>query len=290
MGKVVILDGEVLSAADARISVFDHGFLFGDSVYDVVRTRQGVPFLLQPHLARLKRSAVEIGLEIPATDLELTEQVDRAIAAAGNEESYVRIVVTRGVGDLELFPGTCGRPTLILIALPLRLPAPHVYERGIRLAVVDRRRNDPRALNPDAKTGNYLNNVLAMSEARKRGADDAVMLNTGGFLTELTTANLFFVRDSVVHTPALDSGILNGITRSLVMRMLGEEGVDCREGRYTRADLLAAEEVFLTSTTRDAVPVRQVDDQVIGEGAAGPVARLLFARFGALTPPTFVGP
>jgi len=279
MGTVVIYDGEVLSPDEARVSIFDHGFLFGDSVYDVVRTRHEAPFLLDEHLGRLRRSAAEIQLGLPYTDEELRSEVCRALALAGNGESYVRIIITRGVGELELHPGSCERPTLILIARPLVALPESLYQRGIRLAVVGRRRNDPQSLNPNAKTGNYLNNVLAAVEARRRGADDAIMLNAAGHLTEGTTSNLFFVQAGVVHTPALKAGILEGITRAQVIRMLGAEGIECREGFYTPKDLRAAEEVFITSTTRDVVPVYEVDEEVVGEGEAGPVARLLHARF-----------
>ena len=282
MGTVVILDGETVSPDEARVSIFDHGFLFGNSVYDVVRTRHGEPFLLDEHIARLRRSATEIRLELPCTDDELWDGVHRAIREAENDESYVRIIVTRGVGELDLFPGACGRASLILIARPLRLPSEAVYHEGIRLALVARRRNDPQSLNPAAKTGNYLNNVLALMEARDRGADDAIMLNADGYLTEATTSNLFFVRDGRAHTPALNAGILDGITRALVIRFLAEHGIDCLEGLYTPEDLAGAREVFITSTTRDALPVREIDYKTVGEGRAGPVAKMLYNQFARL--------
>jgi len=278
VGTLVTLDGEVLDPASARISVFDHGFLFGDSVYEVVRTRGGRPFLLEEHLARLGRSAALLYMDLPFAEGELRRNVVEAIAAAGNEESYVRLIVTRGVGELELHPGTCERPTLLLIVKPLVPPPQSFYERGIRLAIVGRRRMDPLSLSPTAKTGNYLNNVLAIIEARRRGADDAVMLNAEDHLTEGTTANVFFVRDGTVHTPALDSGILEGITRGLVIRMLGEENLPFEVGLYGADDLRSADEAFLTSTTRDVMPIHDVDGTPLGE-APGPISRRLADRF-----------
>jgi branched-chain amino acid aminotransferase len=282
MGTVVVLDGEAFEPEDARISVFDHGFLFGDSVYEVVRTRHGRPFLLDPHLARLRSSAEELYLEVPYTDDALREEVRHALELAGNGESYVRIILTRGVGELDLHPRSCEKPTLILIAGPLKVPPESAYRTGIRLAIVGRRRHDPLALSPTAKTGNYLNNVLAIVEARRRGADDAVMLNADGYLTEGTTANVFFVKDGVVRTPELLSGILEGITRGLVIKLLAGEGISCVEGLYTGDDLRAADEAFITSTTRDVMPVREVDDAAIGTGCPGPTAVLLRRLIAAL--------
>jgi branched-chain amino acid aminotransferase len=282
MGTVVLLDGEAFAPESARISVFDHGFLFGDSVYEVVRTRHGRPFELAAHLARLRRSAEQTYLEIPYADSDLEREVARATELAGNAESYVRIIVTRGIGDIELHPASCGRPTLLLIVTPLRLPAEHLYREGIRLAIVGRRRMDPASLSPSAKTGNYLNNVLAIIEAKRRGADDAVMLNTEGFLTEGTTSNIFFVRDGVAHTPALETGILEGITRGLVLRMLADQGLGAREGNYGPEELRGADEAFITSTIRDVMPVRDVDGATVGLTRPGPVTRRLMARFAAL--------
>jgi branched-chain amino acid aminotransferase len=282
MGTVVIIDGVRFEPDDARISVFDHGFLFGDSVYDVIRTRNGRPFLMAPHLARLRRSAREIYLDIPWSDEELAAQVLDAIRASGNDECYVRVILTRGVGELELHPGTCRRPTLILIVRPLVLPPEELYRTGIRVAIVERRRMAPESLNPAAKTGNYLNNVLAIIEARRRGADDAVMLGAVGQLTEGTTANLFVVRGGVVRTPSLDSGILGGITRELTLSIVRDEGIDCFEETLLSEDLDGADEAFLTSTTRDILPIRQVGETVLSDGAPGPVTRRIMDRFAAI--------
>ncbi len=286
---MVLVDGKLVEPEAARVSLFDHGFLFGDSVYEVVRTREGRPFLLDAHLARLRRSAAEIYLEIPFTDGELADQVRRVVREAGHEESYIRIIVTRGVGEIELHPATCRRPGLILVALPLRRPPERLYTRGIRLAVVGRRRTHPHSLNPAAKTGNYLNNVLAVIEARRRGADDAVMLNAEGHLAEGTTMNIFFVSGGVVRTPALESGILEGITRGVVVRLVREEGLPLEEGRYPPEALREAEEAFVTSTTRDIMPVYSVDGRVLESRGPGPVTRRLIRRYAAFSTPRSAG-
>lgn len=282
MGTLVVVDGEVREGERRSVSVFDHGFLFGDSVYEVVRTRGGRLFELAPHLERLRRSAAELYLDLPWSTEDLGRSVADAVATAGNPESYVRIIVTRGVGELELHPATCGRPSLILVVKELALPPARLYREGTTLAIVGRLRMNPQSLNPAAKTGNYLNNVLAIVEARRRGADDAVMLNAEGRLTEGTTSNVFCVRGGVVRTPSLASGILEGITRGLVIRMVREEGFPFAEAELEPEDLKAADEAFLTSTTRDVMPIARVDGAALAGAVPGPVTRRLIARFAEL--------
>jgi branched-chain amino acid aminotransferase len=277
----ISIDGRIVTQEEATVPVLDHGFLFGDSVYDVIRTRHGRPFLAVPHLDRLRASAAALALRIPLSDDALLEDIDTLIAAAGNDETYVRIVVTRGVGDLELSPETCDAPRVILIARPLVPPPARQYEEGIRIAIVDRRRTAPDALDPAVKSGNYLNSVLAIVEARERGAEDAVLLNAAGHLTESTTANVFFVTDGVARTPALECGLLRGITRGLVLDLLAESGVPTEEGRFTAAEFGNADEAFITSTTRDVVPVGEVDGERF-PAVPGPVTRTLMDRFAAM--------
>lgn len=282
MGTLVVVDGEIREGERRSVSVFDHGFLFGDSVYEVVRTRGGHLFELSPHLERLRRSAAELYLDLPWSGEELGAKVADAVATAGNDESYVRIIVTRGVGELELHPATCTVPSLILVVKPLVLPPERLYREGTSLAIVGRLRMNPQSLNPAAKTGNYLNNVLAIVEARRRGADDAVMLNADGRLTEGTTSNVFLVAGGVVRTPTLASGILQGITRGLVIRMVKEEGFPLEEAELLPEDLRGADEAFLTSTTRDVMPIARVDGAVLAGPVPGPVTRRLMARFAEL--------
>ena len=281
MTTLVSFDGLIVPPEEAAVPVLDHGFLFGDSVYDVIRTRHGRPFLAEPHLARLRASGAATALEIPVSDDVLMEWVSELIAAAGNDETYVRIVVTRGVGEIELHPASCGAPRVILIAKALALPPARQYEEGIRLSIVSRRRTAPDALDPAVKSGNYLNSVLAIVEARERGADDAVMLNASGHLTESTTANLFFVADGVVRTPQLACGLLHGITRRLVIDLLSETGVRVEEGAFPADDLRTADEAFLTSTTRDVLPVGELDGKPVAT-VPGPVTAMLMEQFAAM--------
>jgi branched-chain amino acid aminotransferase len=278
MSMLITVNGEVRSPEEATVSVFDRGFLYGDSVYEVVRTYGGRPFAVLPHLARLRASARQIHLEIPVPDEVLVDEIERSLEAAGNEESYARLIVTRGAGPIELHPGRSTEPARILIVQPLDEITEDAWRRGLHIAIVHRRRNDPSALDPAAKTGNYLNNVLAIVEARKRGADDAVLLNREGHITEGTTANVFVVKDGRVRTPPMASGILGGITRRTVLDLIEKEGV---EARLYPEDLRDADEAFFTSTTRGVLPVTIVDGEPVGTGAPGPATRALHERFEA---------
>ncbi len=279
MGIVVSIDGSLRRPEEATVSVFDHGFLFGDSVYEVVRTRRGVPVTWEEHQRRLRASAEQVYLALPWSDAEMRARVDGALRAAGNPESYVRVVVTRGVGELTLLPDSCLAPSLIVIVRPLPVPPPSVQRDGIPVAVASRRRNDARALPPSAKTGNYLNNVLALIEARRQGAEDAVLLNPGGHVAEGTTSNVFWVKGGTVRTPALSCGILAGITRDVLLAAMRREGMRAEEGAWPVEDLRAAEEVFLTSTVRGVAPVARIDGKPVGDGRPGPVARRLAALY-----------
>lgn len=281
MGIVVSLNGVITSPDEATVSVFDRGFLYGDSVYEVVRTYDGVPFAVGPHLDRLRGSARQVHLDLPCTDEEFRADIDDILREAGNDESYVRLIVTRGAGPIDLHPGRAEDPLRILIAQPLVVPTPEQWERGLAVAIVDRLRNDPDALDPAAKTGNYLNNVLAIVEARERGADDAVLLNRNGRVTEGTTANVFIVKDDVVKTPPLRSGILGGITRSIVLDVLERAGRPGRETALRPEQLTGADEAFFTSTTRGVLPVTSVDGRPVGDGRPGPVTRWLSEVFEA---------
>ncbi len=279
MGTVVSIHGKILAPEQAVVSVFDHGFLFGDSVYEVVRTRRGIPVTLDEHLDRLEGSARQIYMELPWSRGEIGERVREAHRAAGNDESYFRIVATRGAGEISLLPDSCRDPLLIVIAKPLPVPPPSVARDGLSVALVARPRNDRRALNPGAKTGNYLNNVLALIEAKRAGADDAVLLNPAGMLAEATTSNLFLVKGGRVRTPTLDSGILAGITRDLLVREMPRAGLAVEEADLPAEALTAADEAFLTSTIRGVAPVTRVDGKAVGDGRPGPVTRRVAALY-----------
>jgi branched-chain amino acid aminotransferase len=273
MGIAVTVDGVLTAPEKATVSVFDHGFLFGDSVYEVVRTRRGVPVTMDEHLDRLRASAAMVYMDLPWDRATLGRRVREAVAAGGNAESYVRIIVSRGTGEISLLPDSCGKPVLVLLVKPLPVPPPEVARDGIPVVLSDRRRNDARALDPAAKTGNYLNNLLALVEAKRRGADDAVMRNTDGFLAEGTTSNVFWVKGGVVRTPSLDCGVLAGITRDVLLAALRRTGVPVEEGRYPQEALRGADEVFLTSTIRGVAPVTRLDGEPVGGGRPGPRTR-----------------
>ncbi len=290
---VVFLDGEPVEAGEARISVFDHGFLFGDSVYEVVRTvtpAGSTPtngagaqarrlFAFEPHMERLEGSARAIALVIPWSRAELRAQVERAIARVqAPGDVYVRIIVTRGVGELDLAPDSCKRAGSVIVAKPLPVYPRSWYDDGIDVRVVGTMRNPKRAMSPSIKSGNYLNNVLALMEARRAGALEAAMLNENGFLTECTTSNVFFARNGVLRTPSLDCGILSGITRSLLLEVARKKGVGIEEGHFPAEDLRAADEAFITSTTKDLVPIRTVDGARLGS-SPGPLTKQLSLLF-----------
>ena len=285
MSRLVDIDGRIVAPEDAVVSVFDRGFLYGDSVYEVLRTYQGRPFATEAHLGRLERSAARIGLTLPWPAGRLATEVDRVLAAADDlaegHESYVRIVVTRGAGPIGLDPGLAEDPRTILIVQPLHQPPRALYEAGAAVAVVGVERNRRAAVDPAAKTGNYLNSVLALREARGREADEAVMLDAGGHLTEGASSNVFLVRGGRLCTPALDVGILEGVTRATVLALARETGVEVDEGPLTAGDLARADEAFLTSTIREILPVTRVDGAQVGEGRPGPVTRRLQAAFRA---------
>jgi branched-chain amino acid aminotransferase len=264
---------------EAYISVFDHGFLFGDSIYEVVNTRKNRPCFLDEHLQRLRRSAEGIELAIPFDDLWLTEQVDRTLKDAANQESYVRIVVTRGVGDINIDPSSCHSPVVLIYVTPSHNYPSEFYENGIHLAVVSVQRNSKNALNPSIKTGNYLNNVLAKIESDRLGAQDALMLNVHGHLTESTTSNLFFVRNGGLMTPSLDCGILAGITREIVMRLCEESGIRIEQGAWPVEVLENADEIFLTGSVKHLMPVTRLNGKVVSEGKPGPITRSLICLY-----------
>lgn len=271
----------IVPASRAVVPVLDHGFLFGDSVYDVVRTSNGRPFMLEEHLVRLRKSAALIYFELPWPD----EEIEARLAALGErvdaEETYFRIVATRGPGPISLLPDGCDDPGLYLIGRPLIVYPEAMYRDGCRVAVVRRLRNDPRALDPRAKTGNYLNNMLGLIEARRAGADDALFLNADGHLTEATTANVWVVADGRVRTPPLAEGLLQGITRDWVMQTLPSEGMPVEEATIKEAALAAADEVFLSGTIKGIMPVTRLGDRPVADGRPGPVTKRaagLYAR------------
>ena len=272
------IDGDLLEPDRAQIPVFDRGFLYGDSVYEVVRTYRGTPFALDRHLDRLARSADKLALDLPDRAW-LEEQIGRTMAAAGNPDSYIRIIVTRGSGPLTLDPTAAITPrTVILVQAFEPFPA-WMYERGIRVTIPQVRRQARAAGETTAKTGNYLNSVLALGEAKRRGYDDALLLDTHGRVAEATSANVFIARSEALCTPAQEAGPLMGVTRGLILEIAHAEGIAVSECELSPDDLIAADELMLTSTLREVLPVVSVDERAIGQGRPGPVAKRLLALF-----------
>ena len=292
MNATVSVNGRITDAASAVIPVFDHGFLYGEGVYETLRTYHRVPFLYERHARRLRQSAALMALPVPQTDRELLDAMRETTAAhAGIDEAYIRVLLTRGVGELTYNPAACPVPSVVIIVKPFPEPPARTFTHGIRVSLVSVRRNHPQALNPMIKSNNLLNNALAMQEALKRGADEALMQNQAGELVECSQSNFFIVRNGQVLTPPLAAGLLPGITREFVMELADELGLPAREVRLTPADLETADEAFITGTTREVTPVVAVDEQVVGSGAPGPVSNQLLAIFrqraDSLTRPQF---
>jgi len=287
MATLLNVEGRLVPPEQAFVPVMDRGFLYGDSVYEVVRTYGGRVFELGRHLDRMERSAARIGLSLPPR-ARLESELFRTIDAAANAESYARIIVTRGEGQFGLSPHLAeGLNRLIFMVRPLELPAPEQYERGLQMAVTRTRRNPPQALDPALKTGNYLNSALALRESHAAGADDALLLDLRGQVTEASTSNVFFVQDGVVVTPPLVLGMLEGVTRGLVIEIARGEGLLVREEPHGPEALAAADEVFVTSTIREAMAVTSLllldgekpDRRVVAGGKPGPITRRLHAAF-----------
>jgi branched-chain amino acid aminotransferase len=264
---------------DACISVFDHGFLFGDSVYEVVLTQNNKPIFLTEHLDRLNNSANEIYLKIPQSDAWFEEQINRTLSAVDNNESYIRVVVTRGVGEIDIDPTTCTQANIVIYVTAIKEYPIENYQNGIQVAVVSIKRNSRDALDPGIKTGNYLNNILAKLEANKLGAKDALMLSAQGYITECTTSNVFFVQEGRIYTPSLECGILPGITRIMILKIARENGLLVEEGKWPLEALDKAEEIFLTGTLKKVMPVTQLDNRMVGGGKPGPVTQQIMRLY-----------
>jgi len=284
MTAVVNVNGKIVNEKDAFISVFDHGFLYGEGVYEVLRTYHGELFLLDRHLTRLRRSAGAIALEPPLTDEQFGQRIRdtiRALPVAGDEptEYYVRTILTRGVGDFGYDPAICPTPTLLIIVKNLTGPPSWYFERGVKLAVVSILRNHPGTVSPLIKSNNLLNNALAMQEALRKGASEGLMKNYRGEIAECSQSNIFIVKDGRVVTPPLDAGVLAGITREFLLEVAPSAGVHIDERTIREDDLFGADEAFITGTTFEITPVVQVDSRVIGSGTPGPMARRLLDAY-----------
>ncbi len=279
----IYIDGKYYDERNAKISVFDHGLLYGDGIFEGIRAYNGRVFKLQEHLDRLFRSAKAILLDIPLTPAQLSRAILETCRQNAIRDGYIRLVVTRGAGTLGLNPNRCKNPSVIIIAGQIQLYPPALYQRGMQIVTVPTARNLHSALNPAIKSLNYLNNILAKIEANNAGCEEAVMLNAQGYVAECTGDNLFIVREGDLLTPPLSAGALYGITRKVVLELAAEAGLDSAETELTRYDLFNADECFLTGSGAEIVPVTKIDGRVIGAGKPGPVTKDLVGRYRSLT-------
>lgn len=280
MKGAVYVNGRIAPADQAVVPVYDHGFLYGEGVYETLRTYNLVPFLYDQHCRRLRASARYINLPVPFEDDELRRWIEQTIAAAGDlREAYIRILLTRGVGDLTYDLSATPTPSLIIIVKPFDEPPPRVFQEGIRISLVSILRNHPGSVNPIIKSNNLLNNALAMQEAHTRGAEEALMCNYRGELSECAQSNFFIVRDGVALTPRSEAGLLEGITRDFIFEVGDAAGVPVERAPLYPADLDTAQEAFITGSTRELSPVVRIDDRVIGSGRPGPITLRLLETF-----------
>jgi branched-chain amino acid aminotransferase len=275
----IYVDGTLYAKEDAKVSVFDHGFLYGDGVFEGIRVYEGVVFRLKEHIDRLYQSAKTIALEIPLSHAEMTQAVLDTVAANEERDAYIRLVVSRGPGDLGIDPANCSKATVVIICSQIKLYPKALYETGAEIVTSSVRRIPIQCLDPRIKSLNYLNNIMAKLDARRAGALEAVMLNHQGRVAECTADNLFFLAGGVLKTPDLMNGALPGITRATVLELGVEMGIPTEEGNYGLHDLYNADEVFLTGTGAEIMPVIAVDGRVVGTGKPGATTQRLLEGF-----------
>lgn len=283
MGLIVYLNGKFVPEEEGKISIFDHGLLYGDGVFEGLRSYNGKIFKLDEHLERLYKSGKAIALEIPLKFEELKKAVIETVRINNLRDSYIRIVVTRGVGDLGLDPRKCKTPTIFIIASSIQLYPESLYEKGIDLVTVATRRNLNEALNPAIKSLNYLNNILAKIEANNAGATEGLILNQFGYVSECTGENIFIVKKDNLITPPISAGALEGITRKVVMEIGENIGLKVKEENLTRYDIYTSDECFLTGTAAEIVPVVRVDNRIIGDGKPGKITLKIKREFQIIT-------
>lgn len=279
----IYIDGKFYSEANAKVSVFDHGLLYGDGIFEGIRFYNGRVFRLEEHLARLWDSARSICLEIPISVRRMSDALLETIRENNLREGYIRLLVTRGVGNLGLNPAQCRRPSVIIITAQIALYPESVYKNGLSVVTCATRRTNPASLNPAVKSLNYLNNVMARIEASLAGADEALMLNDAGYVAECTADNVFILKHGQIFTPPITAGALRGITRGVIFEIAAGLGIKIHETNITRHDVFIADECFLTGTAAEIIPVVKVDGRTIGNGKPGPITTRTIARFRELT-------
>jgi branched-chain amino acid aminotransferase len=286
MALKIYIDGKYYAERDAKISVFDHGLLYGDGVFEGIRAYNGRVFKLKEHIDRLYYSAKAILLNVPLSHRAMCDAVVETCRKNKIRDGYIRLVVTRGAGGLGLDPRRCPKASVIVIADRIQVYPKELYERGLDIVTVPTVRNLHSAVNPAIKSLNYLNNILAKIEANNAGVEEAIMLNAEGFVAECTADNLFIVKAGQLQTPPLSAGALYGVTRGTVMELARAAGIAVSEPNLTRYDLFNADECFLTGTGAELIPVVKIDGRVIGSGRPGPIFRDLVGRYHALTTTT----
>jgi branched-chain amino acid aminotransferase len=283
VGLIIYFNGQFVDEEEAKVSVFDHGLLYGDGVFEGIRAYHGRVFKLKEHIVRLFESARHIALDPGLTKEEMMEVVLETCRRNNLRDAYIRLVVTRGRGDLGLDPRKCPKPLVFCIAAGIQLYPEELYEKGLELVTVGTRRNAPDALDPRIKSLNYLNNILAKIEAARAGAPEGLMLNKEGYVAEATGDNIFIVKNGHLYTPPAYIGLLEGITRNTVLDLAKNLGIPAEEKVFTRHDVYAADECFLTGTAAEVIPVVQLDSRPIGDGRPGPITRKLISSFRELT-------
>ena len=276
---LIYIDGEFLPKAEAKVSVFDHGLLYGDGVFEGIRSYNGRVFKLDEHLERLYDSAKSIMLEIPISIETMKETVLETLRRNHLREAYIRLIITRGVGDLGLDPDKCPKPSIIIIADKIVLYPQKFYEDGLEIVTASVRRNYAEAINPRIKSLNYLNNILAKIEGKQAGAEEVLMLNAEGYVVECSGDNIFWIKNGTLVTPPVHMGILEGVTRNSVIDIAREAGIRLEERVFTRHDLYIADECFLTGTAAEVIPVVKIDRRAIGDGQPGKMTQRLIAAF-----------
>jgi len=282
MEEQVYVDGTFYPRSEAKVSVFDHGLLYGDGIFEGIRVYYGKVFLEKEHIDRLYDGAKAIHLQIPITKEEMAAALKKTIEVNKTTDGYIRLLVTRGVGNLGLNPYQCPKASVIIICSTIKLYSPELYEKGMFIVSVCTPACNPESKNPRIKSLNYLTNIMAKIEAHNAGCEEAVMLNTNGFVAECTGDNIFIIKNGMLKTPPSTAGILEGCTRNLVMKLAKEDGITVEEANMHRYDLYTADECFLTGTAAEIMPVTQIDARVIGTGAQGNLTirlRELFRSF-----------
>jgi branched-chain amino acid aminotransferase len=279
LASKIFIDGQLLDKADAKVSVYDHGLLYGDGVFEGIRVYAGKVFEADAHLQRLWESAKAIRLEVPLNREQFKAAIEQTVKANNMPDCYVRAVITRGVGNLGIDPKTCSNPSVIIIVDRIQVYPAEMYAKGMSAMISSVVRNHPNALSPRVKSLNYLNNILARLEANEAGVAEAIMLNQAGNVSECTADNIFIVRNGQAQTPSAADGILEGVTRRIIFELSAKLGISCVEKTLQRHDLFIADECFVTGTGAEVMPVTKIDGRTVGTGHPGPITRQLIEAF-----------